>query len=152
MHAATALTPSKLDFPRPSGLSVQPSATERLRLAAAELFRQGRLAEADALIHDALQQHPDSEDVLVMRALISEVLHDWSSAAAALEHLVQLQGRSAPAEVWCHWVRVLRCQGRSQRAGEVAAQALTWHPLHPALSAELMALGQPVISEERRAA
>jgi hypothetical protein len=120
---------------------------QRIRMAAADLFRQGRLAEADLLTYEALQQYPDSEDVLVMRALICEVRHDWAMAASVLERLVRLQGQGAPAETWCHWVRVLRCQGHLERALAVATEALSHHPLHTVLTTEQMEIGQTLAGQ-----
>ncbi len=113
---------------------------QRIRFFAADLFRQGRLAEAERLTREAMQQHPDSEDVLVIRALICEAAQDWPGAAQALEHLLQLQGQHAPAESWCHWVRVLRCNSQLQRAFAIALQALQYHPAHPIISSELAQL------------
>lgn len=112
----------------------------RIRWAAAELFRQGRLAEADLLTHEALQQHPDNEDVLVIRALICEVRHEWAAAAAVLQHLLELQGTQAPAETWCHRVRVLRCDGQIDAALDTALEAHQRHPGHPGLARELAQL------------
>ena len=125
---------------------------QNIRFAAADLCRQGRLAEAELLTREALQHHPDSEDVLVIRALISEVRHDWASAAAALERLLQLQGTAAPAESWCHWVRVLRCDGQLDAAFETAIKALQHHPAHPLLASELAQLEAMGVVAERRAA
>lgn len=96
---------------------------QRIRWAAAELFGQGRLAEADLLTHEALRQYPDNEDVLVMRALICEVHHDWSAAANVLQHLLELQGAHAPAETWSHRVRVLRCDGQIDAALDAVIEA-----------------------------
>ena len=125
---------------------------QNIRFAAADLCRQGRLAEAELLTREALQHHPDSEDVLVIRALISEVRHDWASAAAALERLLQLQGTAAPAESWCHWVRVLRCDGQLDAALATAIKALQHHPAHPLLASELAQLEAMGVVAERRAA
>lgn len=125
---------------------------QRIRFAAADLFRQGRVAEADLLTHEAMQQYPDSEDVLVMRALICEVRQDWHAAAKALERLLALQGQHAPAESWCHWVRVLRCDGQIHQAFTTALEALQHHPAHPAIASELAQLEAMGISASRRAA
>lgn len=129
-----------------------PSEAQRIRFAAADLCRQGRLAEADLLTFEALQQYPDSEDVLVMRALICEVRHDWSGAATVLGHLLRVQGKAAPAETWCHWVRVLRCDGQLGAAHQAVLQALQHHPAHPALASELAQLEAMGVAGEQRAA
>ena len=113
---------------------------QRVRFAAADLFRQGRLVEADLLTQAAMEQHPDSEDVLVIRALICEVQQDWPQAAAALQRLVALQGRDVPAQSWCHWVRVLRCNGELAKARDAVLRGLDMHPAHPLLASELAQL------------
>ncbi len=113
---------------------------QRIRLQAAELFRQGRVQEAHRLTHEALQQHPDSPDVLVMYALLCEVCHDWATSATVLEHLLALQGASAPVEAWLHWVRVLRCDGQHPAAWHAALQALEHHPDQPDLVLEIAQL------------
>lgn len=125
---------------------------QRVRFAAADLFRQGRLSEADLLTHAALLHYPDSEDVLVIRALICEVQQDWPQAAAALERLVELQGQEAPAQSWCHWVRVLRCNGELAKAREQVLRGLDLHPAHPLLTSELAQLQALNMPTERQAA
>lgn len=113
---------------------------QRVRFAAADLYRQGRLSEADLLTHAALLQYPVSEDVLVIRALICEVKKDWQSACTVLERLVTLQGKEAPVASWCHWVRVLRCNGELTKAREKILLGLEHHPAHPLLASELAQL------------
>ena len=125
---------------------------QRVRFKAADLCREGHLAEADLLTSEALQQYPNSEDVLIIRALICEVRHDWASAAATLERLVRLQGTAAPAESWCHWVRVLRCDGQLDAALATAIKALQHHPGHPLLASELAQLEAMGVVAERKAA
>lgn len=127
---------------------------QRLRWAVADLFRLGRLAEAEQLSRQAVAQHPDSEHVWVIRALICEVCHDWTGAVAALERLLQIQGDHAPAASWCQWVRVLRCDGQHERALQAAWSALQQYPAHPELSRErsqLQALQPSACPEPRRA-
>lgn len=154
LHAATAtaFTPAKADLSAVSSSLPRTQEVQRIRFAAADLCRQGRLAEADLLTYEALQQYPDSEDVLVMRALICEVRHDWPGAATVLGHLLHVQGKAAPAETWCHWVRVLRCDGQLGAAHQAVLQALQQHPGHPALASELAQLEALRVSGERRAA
>lgn len=125
---------------------------QRIRFAAADLYRQGRLAEADLLTRAALQHYPDSEDVLVIRALICEVQHDWSNAASALEHLLSLQGQNAPAASWYHWVRVLRCDGQLTSGLKAVLRALQLYPAHPALASELAQLEALGVHDDRKAA
>lgn len=124
----------------------------QIRIAAADLYRQGRLAEADHLTRAALQHYPDSEDVLVIRALICEVRHDWTAAASALNHLLHLQGEHAPAETCCHQVRVLRCDGQFKVAMQTALYGLRLHPAHPALASELAQLEALITSDHAKAA
>ena len=154
-HAATAnaFTPAMVEPSVASpGMSFSQKA-QRIRFAAADLCRQGRLAEADLLTYEALQQYPDSEDILVMSALICEVRHDWSAAASVLERLLQVQGTLAPAASWSQYVRVLRCNGQFDAARQAALQALQHHPAHPALASELAQLeAMEVAAGERRAA
>lgn len=113
---------------------------QRIRLLAADLVRQDKLAEADQLTASALEAHPNSQDVLAIRALILQVMQDWSGAKQVLQRLLKVQGDAAPAETWCHWVRVLRCEGMAQQAMDAASDGLSRHPQHPTLRAELLAL------------
>ena len=57
----------------------------KIRESIAELVGQNRLDEADLLSHEALVRFPQSEDILVIRALVAQVRHDWSAASDALE-------------------------------------------------------------------
>lgn len=85
----------------------------KIRQSIADLVGQDRMAEADMLSHEALQRFPQSEDILVIRALVTtQVRQDWSAASAALEKLVTLQGHSAQAVTWGQWVRRLALPGR----------------------------------------
>lgn len=101
-----------------------------------------RLAEADLLSHEALQRFPQSEDILVIRALVTQVRQDWPAASAALEKLIGLQGHAAQAVTWGQWVRVLRCMGDDARALTVAAQGLSTHPQDAQLQQEFSGLKQ----------
>lgn len=150
-HAVQAAAEFKTQAAMPAATPPRMSEPMRIRFAAADLVRQGKLAEANLLTHEAMQHYPDSEDVLVMRALILQVMQDWSSARRVLERLLALQGDRAPAETWCHWIRVLRCEGLAQQAIEAASTAMAYFPGHPAINAELAQL-QPKPSQEIRAA
>ena len=99
-----------------------------------------------------MQHYPDSEDVLIIRALICEAQQDWPQAAAALERLVALQNQDAPVQSWCQWVRVLRCNGELAKAREKALSGLRMHPAHPMLASELAQLEALNTQTERRAA
>jgi hypothetical protein len=112
----------------------------KIRQSIADLVGQNRLAEADLLSHEAMQRFPQSEDILVIRALVTQVRQDWSASSFALEKLVALQGHAAQAVTWGQWVRVLRCMGDETRAMTVAAQGLATHPKDAQLQQEFNAL------------
>ncbi len=111
-----------------------------IRRAAADLVAVNRTGEAMALVLAGLSAHPESEDLWVMRALISEMRHDWADASHALEQLFRIQGSRVPAETWCHRVRVLRCLGHSEMAFELARQGLAVFAGHPMLMSEWQTL------------
>jgi len=150
-QAAHAVADRKSLAAMPDAPRARMSEPARIRFAAADLVRQGKLAEANLLTHEAVQQYPDSEDVLVMRALILQAMQDWSSARQILERLLALQGEHAPAETWCHWVRVLRCEGLAQQAIEAATTALAHYPDHPVLAAELAQMQPKALLQQRAA-
>jgi len=112
----------------------------KIRQSIADLVGQNRLTEADTLSHEALRRFPQSEDILVIRALVTQVRQDWPEASAALEKLISLQGHAAQAMTWNQWVRVLRCMGDDARAKTAATQGLANHPQDPQLLAEFNAL------------
>jgi hypothetical protein len=112
----------------------------KIRQSIADLVGQNHLAEAEALSLEALQRFPQSEDILVIRALVTQVRLDWAAASSTLERLIALQGLGAQAMTWSQWVRVLRCQGDDTRAMTVAAQGLANHPQDPQLMQEFTAL------------
>ncbi len=99
-----------------------------------------RLADADFLSHEALQRFAQSEYILVIRALVTQVRHDWPCASVALGKLITLQGHAAQAVTWGLWVRVLRCMGDDARAMTATIQGLANHPQDPQLMAEFNAL------------
>ena len=122
-----------------------PSASQELsptkiRQSIADLVGQNRLTEADSLSHEALRRYPQSEDILVIRALVTQGRHDWPEASAVLEKLISLQGHTAPAMTWGQWVRVLRCMGDDARAMTAAAQGLATHPKDAQLQEEFASL------------
>jgi hypothetical protein len=112
----------------------------KIRESIAELVGQNRLDEADLLSHEALVRFPQSEDILVIRALVAQVRHDWPAASDALEKLIGLQGHAAQALTWSQWVRVLRCMGHEDRAMNAVAQGLATHPKNVQLQEEFNAL------------
>ncbi len=121
----------------PAPVPLNDTEGQRIRMRAADLFSQGRVQEALQMTQRAVQQHPHSPDVWVMHALLCEVCHDWPAAANALEHLLALQGDSAPPDTWMHWVRVLRCDCQHQAAWLAAMQARQHHPQNPDLAREI---------------
>ena len=112
----------------------------KIRQSIADLVGQNRLTEADSLSNEALQRFPQSEDILVIRALVTQVRQDWAEASLALEKLIGIQGHQAQAMTWGQWVRVLRCMGDDARAMTVAAQGLATYPNDPQLQEEFAAL------------
>lgn len=124
----------------------------KIRQSIADLVGQNRLTEADSLSNEALQRFPQSEDILVIRALVTQVRHDWPAASIALEKLFALQGHAAPAITWCQWVRVLRCMGDNARAMTVVTQGLANHPKDPQLQEEFAALQRVGVKPALKAA
>jgi len=112
----------------------------KIRQSIADLVGQNRLTEADSLSIEALKRFPQSEDILVIRALVSQVRYDWREASLALEKLIGLQGHQAQAVTWGQWVRVLRCMGDDARAITVAAQGLATHPKDTQLQNEFASM------------
>jgi hypothetical protein len=141
LHAAPAFL-AKTSYSALLTSASQELSPAKIRQSIADLVGQSRLTEADLLSHEALQRFPQSEDILVIRALVAQVRQDWPAACAALEKLLTLQGHTAQAVTWGQWVRVLRCQGDNARAMSVAAQGLANHPQDPQLLAEFNALQQ----------
>lgn len=123
-----------------------------IRRSIADLIGQDRLSEADALSCEAMMRFPKSEDILVVRALVTQIRHDWHAANATLENLIALQGQATQAVTWSQWVRVLRCMGNDARAMSVAAQGLANHPGHSALIEEFNDLQQLGFSPVQKAA
>jgi len=141
LHAAPAFL-AKTAYSALLTSATQELSPTKIRQSIADLVGQNRLSDADLLSHEALQRFPQSEDILVIRALVTQVRQDWPSASAALEKLITLQGHAAQAVSWGQWVRVLRCQGDDARAMSVVTQGLANHPQDPQLLAEFNALQQ----------
>ena len=120
--------------------SLKVSRDREIRFLAASMVREGRLLEADRLTREALEKSPLSEEILAIRSLVLEVRQDWTEARQTLQRLLAVQGDSAPVETWCHWVRVLRCEGLAERALDETVKGLIQFPGHPTLVSELEAL------------
>jgi hypothetical protein len=141
LHAAPAFL-AKTPYSALLASATQELSPAKIRQSIADLVGQNRLAEADLLSHEAMQRFPQSEDILVIRALVTQVRQDWPAASAALEKLLGLQGPAAQSVTWGQWVRVLRCMGDDTRAMTVAAQGLATHPNDAQLQQEFRALQQ----------
>ena len=109
-------------------LELDPPTSAQVREWVADLFQNQHISLAIALAEAGLTLYPDSEDVLVIAALVSEVQQEWSRSRELLEHLIQVQAGNSPEDVWYHLARVLRCEGQIQRSRAVAQQALRQHP------------------------
>lgn len=133
----------------PAWASLPPSA---LRVEVAKLVAQNQMVDAERMLEEGLRRFPDSEDLLIMRALLSEVTLDWAAADRALQQLLSVQGVSAPVASWLHWVRVLRCMQDTLRACEAVTLALKHHPMAEALREEAIGLGVEPPPPQRQAA
>ena len=129
MSFAAAHTPTQFGLPDFSlNFELDPPSPAKVREWVAELFGQNHLSLAIALAEAGLVLYPDSEDVLVIAALVAEVQQDWQHSRELLEHLIKVQAGNTPAQVFHHLARVLRCEGQNQSALSVAQQALRQHP------------------------
>jgi len=109
-----------------------------IRQSISELVAQTNIPLADALAEAGLSLYPQSEEILAIAALLSEVRQDWTTAANLLRQLVEVQGEaSSPATTWLHLVRVLRCMCEPAKALEAVEKALSHHPEHEVLLKEL---------------
>ena len=151
LHTASAFL-AKTAYSALLTSATQELSPTKIRQSIADLVGQDRLAEADLLSNEALQRFPQSEDILVIRALVTQVRQDWHAASAALEKLITLQGQAAQAVTWGQWVRVLRCMGDNAKAPTVAAQGLATHPLDPQLLQEFNALQHVGVKHELKVA
>jgi hypothetical protein len=149
-----AMAPGALTAPflMDTGPAVPGLAPPAIRVEVAKCVAANRMTEAERMLTEGLRRFPDSEDLLVMRALISEVQLDWAAADITLQRLLSVQGSQAPVASWLHWVRVLRCMQRRDRATEAMHMALKYHPQDEALRAEAAALGVPPPPLKRKAA
>jgi hypothetical protein len=123
-----------------------------LRVEVAKLVAQNRMNEAEHWLAEGLRRFPDSEDLLIMRALLSEVALDWAGADKALQQLLSVQGAAAPIASWLHWVRVLRCMQDRPRAVTAVSMALRHHPDSEAIRNEAADLKVPLPALRRQAA
>ena len=111
-----------------------------IRQAMAELVANERVELANALAAAGQSLYPESEDILAMSALLSEIQQDWTCAEEHLRKLVQVQGDTATPFTWRHLIRVLRCQCEPSKAIHAAQQALAHYPDDALLQEELLRL------------
>ncbi len=120
---------------------------QEIRQTVASLVRDGHMDLADALSAAGLSLYPDSEDILAISALLSEIKLDWKSAEELLSHLMTLQGDAVQPMTWLHLIRVIQCQSEFGRALLKAKQAVASCPHDEFLQDELLSL-QELISAE----
>lgn len=125
---------------------------EIIRREAADLVAQNRLLEASARVSDALDQHPESQELLAMMGLICEVRHDWPRARSYLEQLAGIQAEAVTAQTLGHLVRVIRCQGSLEQALECAENGLRRYPSDVMLRSEVETLRSMISSEAKKRA
>jgi uncharacterized protein HemY len=147
MLQALAVPPTAVDAGFDAPADPIPTSPQLVRQAAACLVADNQLDEAFCLVDSAARQHPDSQELVSMLALISEARHDWAKASVYLERLVRLQGSTVTAETLSHWVRVLRCQGQVERAARLAGNALRMYPGHVLLESEHQTLNSILVAK-----
>ncbi len=135
----TLLAESNLGRPRMGYCASRFSPTE-IRHAIAELVTQNNMEMARALSEAGLSIYPQSEDMLSISALLSELEQDWQCAQQHLEKLLELQGVHSNAVVWHHLIRVVRCQLEPHKALDLAKEAVRLHPHDSNLQEEMSSL------------
>jgi hypothetical protein len=120
---------------------------QEIRQTIASLVSGGQMDLADALSAAGLSLYPDSEDILAISALLSEIKLDWKTAEELLSHLMTLQADAVKPMTWLHLIRVIRCQSEFGRALLKAKQAVAIYPEDPALQNEFLSL-QDLVSAE----
>jgi hypothetical protein len=118
-----------------------------IRQTIASLVSGGHMDLADALSAAGLSLYPDSEDILAISALLSEIKLDWKSAEELLSHLMTVQTDAVKPLTWLHLIRVIRCQSEFSRALLKAKQAVATYPNEQALQDEFLSL-QKLVSAE----
>ncbi len=118
-----------------------------IRQTIASLVSGHHMDLADALSAAGLSLYPDSEDILAISALLSEIKRDWKTAEEILTHLMTLQANAIKPMTWLHLIRVIRCQSEFGRALLKAKQAVAIYPNDQALQDEFSALQELVSAE-----
>jgi uncharacterized protein HemY len=125
-----------------SSQSVSRFSPIEIRQTISQLVAEDRLDLAHALCEAGLAIHPDSEDVLAIAGLLAMLREDFSDAAGILNHLMVVQGESAPITSHVMFIRALRCAGEPVAALRALMLAHEQHPNHPDLQAEFEQLSQ----------
>jgi hypothetical protein len=120
---------------------------QEIRQTIASLVSGGHMDLADALSAAGLSLYPDSEDILAISALLSEIKRDWNSAEQLLSQLMTVQADAVKPLTWLHLIRVIRCQSEFSRALLKAKQAVATYPNEQALQDEFLSL-QKLVSAE----
>ena len=120
---------------------------QEIRQTIASLVSGGHMDLADALSAAGLSLYPDSEDILAISALLSEIKRDWKSAEQLLSQLMTVQADAVKPLTWLHLIRVIRCQSEFSRALLKAKQAVATYPNERALQDEFLSL-QKLVSAE----
>jgi hypothetical protein len=118
-----------------------------IRQTMAALVSGNHMDLADALSAAGLSLYPDSEDILAVSALLSEIKSDWKTAEQLLSHLMTVQADTAKPMTWLHLIRVIRCQSEFGRALAKAKQAIDAYPNDQALQDEYSSLQELVSAE-----
>lgn len=111
-----------------------------IRQTISTLVSEDRLDLAYALSQAGLALHPDSEDVLAIAGLLAMLKEDWVESAAILNHLLEIQGSTAPVTTHVMFVRALRCALEPAAALSAVMLAHEHYPNHPELEREFIAL------------
>ena len=120
---------------------------QEIRQTIASLVGSKHMDLADALSAAGLSLYPDSEDILAISALLSEIRLDWKTAEGLLSHLMTIQADKVKPMTCLHLIRVIRCQSEFGRALLKAKQAVAMFPNEQALQDEFLSL-QKLISAE----
>lgn len=93
---------------------------------ALQLFHQGRLAEAEALVHKTLEQRPEDPEALVVLGMIGLRTSKLTEAQQALERAIRVSPRHALAR---HYLaRVYDAQGNLDAAVQMHQSAVALEP------------------------
>ena len=101
---------------------------EDFRLRITDQIKNDNMPMAEALGEAGLSLFPNSQDVLAIVALLSEIKQDWTGAEQLLAKLIKMQNELSPPATWQHWIRVLRCNGKPFEALQVSEKSLRLHP------------------------